>query len=1544
MDYFLSTIVQEALNKVFFVFGPSEIDKCQTINQLLGREVYNTTSSEIFTGAKYPLFHKDSINNFTYINVPSKFTTLDTYFKILNQFILNAINSTAQVSFLVVLNQENDGTYVKDLQKYVNMNGQFVLVSLNKDVSNVVVSFNYTLVSGEDIKGRSQVSSQNRDQVVDVLKAVRMHSNYAYVTKLVSKELIYKASMNSFTTVLFYNTSDQEVLKDIAKFISNSIIDVFKLSYKTMFLKQYKKYPDPLSKNKLFMRPFCVNQGHLIIDGYDNVDASIHTVQQMLIILRDLEVDDNYLRRLQFYDEVIGGIQLPKTLVDNTYFDSFLTVNTLTIPTKTFDLKVDVTTSLKTVIFSGLNISLNEVKIQLTETIIATNYDAQLILIFAVSTVTFDIDDFSLMCDLSIICPKWIVTKSCSINVNGKDGIDGKYYNVTNNTYGNTEIWDTSGPWDCSNNGFKSGNPGANGADGRPGQNGTDAYNFQGIGIDFVNSNNNVLSVHVNGGKGGKGSDGFNGYRGQDVGYTENRFQAQWYVYKGYKLPKTGNGGDGGLGGYGGWGGRPGKIILSAGLVGNITSSAVDGRDGDNGLPGMGGLAGDQLDKEMINNYMTEEYDIKGTNGKRGVGVVQRPSREDEKRRAPITMKTLIEYEKFLIKYLYGKGNILKDIAFDVLLTLVGGENEAMFEVGSSLGVLGLIMELTFIHTCYWSFLFDDDVNSKISLTSTELSSLYEKFLSKVTSYTSDGDLCDYKVLLNIYASALAALNMLRPSSYTITNLDYLQFFDSVNLKNYEDILSDYSSIDKDNEYFKSIQNDITTAQEIITQLDTLGNTYKTKLQDAINNTIKSLDRDEKLNQENADDIANKAIFGIAGSIVSCVGSVASNFGPEGAVVGGLCSLTGGILGAFSDTSQDIIKQLGTPAEYINFDPPDIKPTTTISESSPIFKTLRDLQDEVNFSEDEAKKYDPKNNYKIDTNDKLDAEAILTASQNPTEDKIKYLRAQGIKLAKNKGAVEAYLKGTLAINPTTKAFGESVYTLIDKRLTPAPFEIPPKLEPREDESDADFAIREKNAAAETATKKKKYDDDALKVKNKLKNIKMGVGAVDSLSQVASTVGQCLSIASNVENANLQNETFKAKNKDIQDFINTSLVKVLNDLKNISGIYSKAGSRAELDYSRFKTKRAIDGVVAYFRGYFEKYDFSSKATLFAMFENYQTLGEALESIYGRILDNYDKIKLARLITALNVKDDTSNRPYDKEYNYFKILHQSILIAKEGKSILYTARQLYFPDSISFNTTPFKEMPQVPTSTLDGTGADAIKVQSCVQDVLTKLIAVRKTKAIKEYCQTAIGNYVFHREFNNNDDHCGPSFCICRDEDKIRSILNGKKDVYVVASISAAEYPKNCEAIKFSEIYVKFYGGASESIEKQLSGYQFALKSSGLYDYKYNDKIYRISNVTVSPTSDYFCTKDERNHRLDGFNDTYKKLKDAAPLFSPYTTWNISMISIRGKTQQINFGKFDLRGVELHLVGDATYLDCSLSFQHESLHDVVTISPDYDTFSI
>lgn len=1045
----------------------------------------------------------------------------------------------------------------------------------------------------------------------------------------------------------------------------------------------------------------------------------------------------------------------------------------------------------------------------------------KLVLIQAVNTVTFD-SNLSLKCDLSIICPTWIVVnRPCLIDLSGTEGksaanLDAQMFPIptlgkhlsnmqafwhefTNTSFGSVEVGKAHFIFPPK---IDAANPGLCGSDG---------YCFQAVGVTFKSNIGKKLTVNVSGGVGGQGGNGSKGLPGYEM------------LHHG---PKT-YGGPGGDAGSGGWGGNPGEASIYPGFEDFFTIVQKVGNNGNNGIGGTGGDAAYGYSyltwKQLMQNEMPFDlYTGKGRDGGIDSNVTPKPT---QTLKPPFTMKTVIKYEELLVKYFF-ENNIMKDVALSLLRTLIIGGDDAFFEVGSSLGVDGMIEELTVIHKCYWNFLFQKD-SGRIALTATELRSLYVVYIDKVLNSQIDGDEKDSKVIMNLYTSALAALNSFQ-TTYTIIDLRYLDAVEQFEFKKYKEILDDYSTNSKKEDYCKSIYDDIKQANDIIKLLKSLGDTYLSNLQSVIAGLKGTLKKDDDQNQANAKDAEDKQYIAIAGIVTNFVGKVASNFGPEGAAAGGVLGLGGTILGFFGDISGDTVKQLGNPVTYIDFDPPVPGKPKLINSDSQIFKLLDKVK---------GLKVVDENGNTI-TVDEKDIWIKQIKASNTT-----YLNEQRKNILAMQTSLSKFLNASLKASPSIKNISDSAYAIIDKKLTVEPFK-PPKLgendkEGQPKETKEEFEIR-------STTLKKKHDDTVATTKKDLVNIRSLLGAASTLTDIVNVGAQCMQVINATDNLKAETADFSAKVKDLTNFMNTSLDKLFNDLRDMSGNFSQAGSHAALDFSRFKVKRAINGVIDYFKSYFENYKFNTKAELFALFEQYNSLSANLDSIYGRILDNYDKIKLAHLITGLNMNEDTSDKPYNEEYLYFKLFHESLLVAKEGNSILFTARQLYFPDSISFNTTPFQTTAMAPVpKNLDDSKNDVDAVDSLVSEVLRELNEVRLKGALTNYCQTAISKYQNTRSFNGggpDKDINGPSFCICRDVDKIRRILQMKKktenhvqdDVFIDASINAPQIPSNFEAVRFTEIYVKFYRNSTEVVELEsiLSKFKFVLTSSGFYDYKYN----------------------------------------------------------------------------------------------------------------
>jgi hypothetical protein len=143
----------------------------------------------------------------------------------------------------------------------------------------------------------------------------------------------------------------------------------------------------------------------------------------------------------------------------------------------------------------------------------------------------------------------------------------------------------------------------------------------------------------------------------------------------------------------------------------------------------------------------------------------------------------------------------------------------------------------------------------------------------------------------------------------------------------------------------------------------------------------------------------------------------------------------------------------------------------------------------------------------------------------------------------------------------------------------------------------------------------------------------------------------------------------------------------------------------------------------------------------------------------------------------------------------------------------------------------------------------------------------------------------------------------------------------------------------------------------------MTSSGYYDYKYNGIIYRIKNAVINPSSNYGDT-------LNGRNVDYINISNAAPLFSPYTTWSIRLVDVNSNLdeshtagilkanldlmEEAGISKDNITDFELHFVGVGTYLK-NLSFLRptddivgisntKNLYSEVKISKDYEAFRI
>lgn len=212
--------------------------------------------------------------------------------------------------------------------------------------------------------------------------------------------------------------------------------------------------------------------------------------------------------------------------------------------------------------------------------------NVQLIEVFGLSTIFFDLD-FQRKANLVVIAPKWyIVHAHVRISLDGADGTDLD------------SSFDVQNKW----------------LEARPGMPGENAHHFFGYADEIVNAEN--LFITAVGGNGGRGQNGYNGTDGQDIAtpadgssgdnlgqYAKivtrkdvsdagflyfNRKKWELETFQSYAHCPSING----MGGSGGFGGYSGTIEMN-GMTG-IKTSIRDGAVGSNGLPGKCGKAYDK--------------------------------------------------------------------------------------------------------------------------------------------------------------------------------------------------------------------------------------------------------------------------------------------------------------------------------------------------------------------------------------------------------------------------------------------------------------------------------------------------------------------------------------------------------------------------------------------------------------------------------------------------------------------------------------------------------------------------------------------------------------------------------------------------------------------------------------------------------------------------------------------------------------------------------------------------------------------------------------
>jgi hypothetical protein len=1233
---------------------------------------------------------------------------------------------------------------------------------------------------------------------------------------------------------------------------------------------------------------------------------TMNSVERILKIFRLLEVKDTVIRRFEFIYSLSNDFKCPPLNVDylkqyDISFDSKDFQRSMNNTLTNYN-SIGIDVPLPTLIFIGFDVDLTKVINEINNMNPApTN---KLIKIHAFNQIIITGDVVLENKCLSIISPIW-KSNGNNIKLIGPNGVNwSKQFNKYPSSL------DYSAPDTLPG---ENGNTNIAALNGKSGDHGSNGPSFQAFG----NFYSGTLQVLSSGGNGGNGQNGQRGEDGQEGG------KATWYyginvILKSSKnAGRGGNGGTGGNGGSRGLGGHPGKGHIDTKLKNYITFSGNKGNDGIHGTPGKYGLGGkggyQYTDKKSKKNI----YADPGSIGASGQDAVEQKNPDDSEY---VTLWTILSYEKSLISLLY-RNDASRHIALDILLNIVKGDHSAMFEVGSQLGLAGIIEELILIHECYWKYLFDNDQNP-ILLEKIDLIDLYESFMTKLVKnfVLPVGE--DPNTLISIYTSAYAAYSSLR-STYSIINLNYLDYYQNNSVKDYQTILRDNKKIEAKNKYSEPIIKDIETANNLIKKLSELGLTYITEFDTQFKRLFAKLKSVNEENKKEVEKLRRQSYFSIVSEILGFGTKMISCFGPKGKMIGALGEAVQG--GLTSNTDADVkLNELGNPIEYVEYDFDDenlLKPNIN---KSPAIDLIFDC------------KLSKNNNKSIeDLKKEFEGDPIKFS-----EDHILVLTTQ---LEKNKRALNERF-----VQDGSRNFLDATYDVIQGK-------IPTKL----------LEVR----------------DDLQKDMEKTKK---ALNAMGTVFEFGTTVKNIQLTLKKVKLYEEKSKLTVMKSKDLKNFVNTTFRKFLSTLSNVDSL-SNASSRSVLDYLKFKVKKSVDDMIRYFRAYFKGFDYEGTDDILNLFTKYDQLSEAIESTCGRILDNGDQLRLSSLIVntslATVVKEAYLNR-----YNHMNMLTSAMTVIKEGNDIINISKQIFFPYTIDYNDLFLDKKianPSIQTNQTTANIADASntannvqiqsilditkvddplkKVQSVVSTVVAHVNILRKNFELTKSALQESRMYLFRSRFDSttNEDSNLKSFFICREKQKLLDFAYGKL-IEVQVDIYSEGIPQNIDAVKFTEISIRFkYVGDNAENETKFKTYRKSLESmsvemtsSGYYDYKYNGVVYRFENTVVSPSSNYGKTSKNRN-------EYYQNISVSAPLFSPYTTWRIRLVPSNNNKQYDANGNLtansnliitagisieDIKNYELHFVGEGSYLKTTAFEDLGNLYNVVKISKAYEAYKL
>ena len=573
--------------------------------------------------------------------------------------------------------------------------------------------------------------------------------------------------------------------------------------------------------------------------------------------------------------------------------------------------------------------------------------------------------------------------------------------------------------------------------------------------------------------------------------------------------------------------------------------------------------------------------------------------------------------------------------------------------------------------------------------------------------------------------------------------------------------------------YQEGIKYDIILAEQVLTKLNTSRTNFIHQFESNIDKIKQDMTRSSKNNKSAAFKLKVQSCLLIAGNVVGFISSAISIFGPAAAVFGAVGKVGGsvieGIAGSFGN---DEMKVLGVCSftDELEFEFDDLKGTTINVERSNIVPLLTNVNEIISTP---TNKIDIT---KLNDNLKENSAEILTEALQKLKDELVILESTFT------GASGVTAAVTDSFTPAVNTLGEKVWESI----------APIKRDPAQPTQDANVADTNKKITAKNILNAKKIE-----------RMKKVMKAVEAGCQFVGLLKTSLTARNAIKTTDAEAERFEQASKEVTQFMNETFKKLINGMKSMDKSFSEASSRSVLDFLRYNMKNSIKKVLNYFRIVFKDYDFENKDEFFSLFDELDNVSETIATIYGRIFEGIDKLKLAQLITAVSSNTNISS-DYKVRFTELEKLSEAILISQDGKNILETSNQIFFPCSIDYQTDFKVIFHENGINTATSSALDKVKKASSYVDTVINNIKILRDKhqvsinGITKYSTYVIADATFNTT-TMDPTHLG-SFFIYRNPYKIQRLLKGEK-IYVFADATATgpEYSYNAEGVKFNSQY-------------------------------------------------------------------------------------------------------------------------------------------------